>query len=279
MKDARQEMHHLGFCSNGSSGKTVGSSTRRNIAASFLSPISSISEFPHSTTSPRKTSKSGLANTPLRRPDLMYPLHSSTPKVTSSSMTSLRRGDVSTTTLSKGQRATTSGVVVSSSTKRTAGDACRRPDLRGKLRFVCSGLTAAQVANVQKFARLHNADYAQQFDPAVTHVIVNTSGADNAAKSTLKYLQGIAHRKWVVSFKWIEDCIARRTLLAEDPYEATTQSVDVNGPGPRNSRLSNRGLFEDFAFLCIGPYENVSLAQYQVRLFGLVARVFGFTAL
>ncbi|XP_011135927.1 breast cancer type 1 susceptibility protein homolog isoform X2 [Harpegnathos saltator] len=218
-----------------------------------------------------------------------------TPKVTSSSITvpavttttttttdSCRKAGASTTAgkgrqLNKQQRATTSGAA-SSLTKRTADgnttkvdnttarpgkNAHRRSDL-GRLRFVCSGLTTTQIASVQKFARLHDADYARQFDPDVTHVIVNTSGAENMAKSTLKYLQGIAHRKWVVSYKWIEDCAtAGRKLLPEAPYEATTQSADVNGPGPRNSRLSDKGLFQDFTFLCVGPYDNVSLSQYQ----------------
>lgn len=201
----------------------------------------------------------------------MYPLYQSTPKVTSSSTTTGHRDDVSTTgnTRQLGKRrATTSSAVSSSTTRQTTDDnasrnTCRQLD-RGRLRFVCTGLTAAQIANVQRFARLHDAEYAKQFDPGVTHVIVNTTGAENAAKSTLKYLQGIAHCKWVVSYKWIEDCTNERQLLPEPPYEATTQSADINGPGPRNSRLSREGLFENFTFLCVGPYDNVSLSQYQV---------------
>ncbi|XP_032687329.1 uncharacterized protein LOC116851724 isoform X2 [Odontomachus brunneus] len=196
-----------------------------------------------------------------------------TPKVTSSSITSGRRDDVSTTgnikQLSK-RRATAASAddeASSSTTKQTTNgntsrNTCQQVD-RGRLRFVCTGLAAIQIANVQRFARLHNAEYAKQFDPSVTHVIVNTIGAENAAKSTLKYLQGIAHCKWVVSYKWIEDCTSERQLLPESPYEATTQSAEINGPGPRNSRLSRKGLFEDFTFLCVGPYDNVSLSQYQ----------------
>jgi len=138
-----------------------------------------------------------------------------------------------------------------------------QPD-RQKLCFVCSGLTAAQIRHVREFAKEYDADYVNQFKPDVTHVIVNTTGKENATKSTLKYLQGIAHRKWIISYRWIEDCHRERKLLDEVSYEATTQYDSFYETGPRNSRLREKGLFEGFTFLCIEPYINVTLSQYQV---------------
>jgi len=138
-----------------------------------------------------------------------------------------------------------------------------QPD-RQKLCFVCSGLTTAQVRHVREFAKEYDADYVNQFKPDVTHVIVNTTGKENVTKSTLKYLQGIAHRKWIISYKWIEDCHRERKLLDEVSYEATTQYDSFYETGPRNSRLREKGLFEGFTFLCIEPYINVTLSQYQV---------------
>ncbi|KYN29774.1 PREDICTED: putative uncharacterized protein DDB_G0282133 [Trachymyrmex cornetzi] len=137
-----------------------------------------------------------------------------------------------------------------------------QPD-KQDLRFVCSGLSPDEVITVQQFATKHNANYVKQFDHNVTHVIVKTSGEKNIAKSTLKYLQGIAHRKWLVSYRWIEDCNMQQKLLDEVPYEATTQTDVMDSTGPRNSRLRDKGLFEGFTFLCIGPYINVSLNQYK----------------
>lgn len=135
------------------------------------------------------------------------------------------------------------------------------------LRFVCTGLSTVQITTVKEFAAKYNASYINQFDHDVTHVIVRTIGEENAANSTLKYLQGIAHRKWIVSYRWIEDCIKQHKLLDEVPYEATTTQNDgINGAGPRNSRLRDKGLFEGFTFLCVGLYDNVSLDQYQVSL-------------
>ncbi|EGI61235.1 PREDICTED: uncharacterized protein LOC105150142 [Acromyrmex echinatior] len=138
-----------------------------------------------------------------------------------------------------------------------------QPDKRD-LRFVCSGLSAKEITTVKEFAAKHNASYVNQFDHNVTHVIVKTIGEQNMANSTLKYLQGIAHRKWLVSYRWIEDCSMQQKLLDEIPYEATTQTdVVANGAGPRNSRLRDKDLFEGFTFLCIEPYDNVSLNQYE----------------
>lgn len=148
---------------------------------------------------------------------------------------------------------------------KTLENVRRQPDERD-LYFVCSSLSGVQIATVKEFAAKYNANYMDQFDRNVTHVIVKTTGEQNAAKSTLKYLQGIAHRKWIVSYRWIEDCIKQQKLLDEVPYEATTQNDGINGPGPRNSRLREKGLFEGFTFLCIGPYDNVSLGQYQVSV-------------
>lgn len=139
-----------------------------------------------------------------------------------------------------------------------------KPDKRD-LRFVCSGLSAQEIITVQEFAAKHNASCVKQFDHDVTHVVVKTTGEQNTAQSTLKYVQGIAHRKWLVSYRWIEDCNMQQKLLDEVPYEATTQTnVVTNSTGPRNSRLRTKDLFEGFTFLCIEPYDNVSLDQYEV---------------
>lgn len=150
---------------------------------------------------------------------------------------------------------------------KTLENVRRQPDERN-LCLVCSGLSANQIIIVKEFAAEYNANYVNQFNRDVTHVIVKTTGEEqNTAKSTLKYLQGIAHRKWIVSYRWIEDCNKQQKLLDEVPYEATTQNdVGINGTGPRNSRLRDKGLFEGFTFLCVEPYDIVSLGQYQVSL-------------
>ncbi|XP_011266389.2 breast cancer type 1 susceptibility protein homolog isoform X1 [Camponotus floridanus] len=142
---------------------------------------------------------------------------------------------------------------------------CQQPNRR-KLCFMCSGLTATRLAIVKEFATTYNINFVNQFESDITHVIVNTIGEKNAAKSTLKFLQGIAHRKWIVSYKWIEDCIEQGKLLDETPYEAMTLSDGITDDGPQRSRLRKKDLFEGFTFWCVGPYLNVSPNQYESLL-------------
>ncbi|CAL1675086.1 unnamed protein product [Lasius platythorax] len=159
-----------------------------------------------------------------------------------------------------------------SSTRNKLENVRRQPDKR-KLCFICSGLTATQLAIVRSFAKKYDADYVNQFESGVTHVIVNTIGEKNAAKSTLKFLQGVAHRKWIVSYRWIGDCLEQRKLLDETSYEAMTYNDDIIDAGPRRSRLRKKDLFEGFTFCCVGPYLNVSPSQYQSLLLATGATV------
>ncbi|XP_043259045.1 uncharacterized protein LOC122401150 [Colletes gigas] len=143
---------------------------------------------------------------------------------------------------------------------------------RQRLRFVCSGLGQAQIEHVKRLASIVNARYVTQFDPDVTHVIVKADKENNGASKTLKYLQGIAHRKWIVVDQWVTDCLKEKKLINEEPYEAVDRRALE--AGPRKSRLrQNNNLFEDFVFLFIGPYVDVSVEQYQELLRAIGATV------
>ncbi|XP_076621251.1 uncharacterized protein LOC143341843 isoform X1 [Colletes latitarsis] len=143
---------------------------------------------------------------------------------------------------------------------------------RQRLRFVCSGLGQAQIEHVKRLASIVNARYVTQFDPDVTHVIVKADKKNNGASKTLKYLQGIAHRKWTVVDQWVTDCLKEKELINEEPYEAVdSRTLEA---GPRKSRLrQNNNLFEDFVFLFIGPYVGVTVEQYQKLLRAIGATV------
>ncbi|XP_076172541.1 uncharacterized protein LOC143149233 isoform X2 [Ptiloglossa arizonensis] len=144
---------------------------------------------------------------------------------------------------------------------------------RQKLCFVCSGLVQAQIEHVKRLASMVNARYVTQFDPEVTHVIVKTDDGNNGASKTLKYLQGIAHRKWILGAQWVIDSLKAKKLINEERYEVVDcRTLEA---GPRNSRLRERDLFAGFVFLCIGPYVDVSIEQYQELLRATGATVVG----
>ncbi|XP_033229797.1 breast cancer type 1 susceptibility protein homolog isoform X2 [Belonocnema kinseyi] len=129
-----------------------------------------------------------------------------------------------------------------------------------KLTFVCSGLSMSQIDSVKQLAKLVKADFTSSFNPNVTHVIVKVTGPKNAAEKTLKFVQGIAHRKWIVSVKWALDSLQESKLLSEEKYEAVDNLTLEEGP--KKSRLRRRGIFEDFLCMCKGPFNNVSIEEY-----------------
>ncbi|CAL7939335.1 unnamed protein product [Xylocopa violacea] len=140
-----------------------------------------------------------------------------------------------------------------------------------RLCFVCTGLVSFQIEQVNRLAHMVNARYVTQFELDVTHVIVRTNKNNNGTDKTLKYLQGIVHKKWIVSYKWVVDSLSEGRLVNELPYEAVdSKTLEA---GPRKSRLSEEGLFTGFAFLCIGPYPDISVEQYQDLLRAMGATV------
>lgn len=133
-----------------------------------------------------------------------------------------------------------------------------------KLCFVCSGLVSSDIEQVKTLAQKVSAKYRMQFDHEVTHVIVKTD-KDNSANKTLKYLQGVAHKKWIVSFDWVINSLKENRLVNEESYEVVdSRTLEA---GPRRSRLREKDLFTEFVFFCNGPYDNVSVQQYQVSGF------------
>ena len=133
-----------------------------------------------------------------------------------------------------------------------------------KLTFVCSGLSNSQIEVVKKLAKLVNADFTSLFNANVTHVIVKVSGPRNAAEKTLKYIQGIAYGKWIVSVKWAFDSLRESKLLNEEKYEAVDNLSFEEGP--KKSRLRKHGIFDQFMCLCQGPFSDVSIEEYRVRI-------------
>ncbi|KAL6255847.1 hypothetical protein P5V15_013089 [Pogonomyrmex californicus] len=256
---------------NGNNVKAVDSREKMTFLSPIPKAIERTSSIPGSCQTIRSSSSRNGANTPT---DLfgMYPSAQSTPMLAHNTTTT-NRANVSGGN-KRTERVESSGSVLLAKQVdgKTLENVRRQPD-RQDLCFVCSGLSAAQIATVKEFAAKYNASYVNQFDRNVTHVVVKTTGEQNAARSTLKYLQGIAHRKWIVSYRWIEDCTRQQKLLNEVAYEATTYNDSVYGAGPRNSRLRDKGLFEGFTFLCVGPYDNVSLEQYQDLLLATGATV------
>ena len=58
---------------------------------------------------------------------------------------------------------------------------------------------------------------------------------DNVAERTLKFLYGVAAKKWVVNMDWVRKSISEKRAVNEEGFEA----MDMDGePGPKRSRCS-----------------------------------------
>ncbi|XP_037069502.1 BRCA1-associated RING domain protein 1-like [Pollicipes pollicipes] len=112
----------------------------------------------------------------------------------------------------------------------------------------------------QQLAAAHGGRFLRQWQPDVTHVVVRT-GDQREAGRTLKFLQGVAARAWLVSSGWVADSLAAGALLPEETYEAIDAATGE--PGPRRARQTGGALFADFAFCCVEPFRDVTLQQLE----------------
>ncbi|XP_043208956.1 flocculation protein FLO11-like [Amphibalanus amphitrite] len=126
--------------------------------------------------------------------------------------------------------------------------------------MVASGLKRPEQEAAQRLAAAHGGRFLRQWQPGVTHVIVRT-GPRLEAGRTLKFLQGVAARAWLVAAAWVEDSLAAGRLLPEEDYEAIDSATGE--PGPRRARQTGGALFADFTFCCVGPFRDVTMEQLE----------------
>ncbi|KAI4503060.1 hypothetical protein M0802_002104 [Mischocyttarus mexicanus] len=257
--------------------RNVNSKARKSLTMLQTTSPASSKKFQQVATKAKETTTSNTT-TPsfkLKNPidqNKIQPLHQSTPKIIQkvfyrdsgpSCYENKEKSIESNKNLKEESRIITSTTTTTTNTTKTIETKVNNK----RLCFVWSSLTTDQIDCIKKLSNLIDATWTQNFNTTVTHVIVSTKEHTNAATKTLKFLQGIAHRKFVVSFKWIVECLKEGTLIDEEPYEAV--DCYTLEAGPRKSRLRENDLFKGFAFLCIEPFQNITVIQFQDLLRGM----------
>ena len=88
-----------------------------------------------------------------------------------------------------------------------------------------------------------------------TH-LVTKARIDNRADRTLKFLQAIINRKWIISINWIKECLNKNVLIQPNNYEV----LDTNGEsGPFRSRNfpKSEKLFEGYELALQGFFNAI----------------------
>ena len=103
--------------------------------------------------------------------------------------------------------------------------------------------------------------------PKVTHLIVNHN-EDMCGDRTMKFLQAISKRIWIIGIKWVQESLSCGTCLRPEQFEVN----DIhNLPGPKRARTLGKqsGIFEGFE-ICLkgyfpGPLQKEVLRQFLVN--------------
>ncbi|XP_040605690.1 breast cancer type 1 susceptibility protein isoform X1 [Mesocricetus auratus] len=132
--------------------------------------------------------------------------------------------------------------------------------------MVVSGLTLKEVMIVQKFAEKYHLTLTDIITEETTHVIMKTD-AELVCERTLKYFQGIARGKWIVSYSWVIRCIQERKLLSVHEFEVRGDVVTGrNHQGPKRSRESQEKLFKGLTICCCEPFTNMPKDELERML-------------
>jgi hypothetical protein len=124
------------------------------------------------------------------------------------------------------------------------------PPMPNATLVVGTGLSPEQNIIFQRLAAYANVQV--DLTTKTTHVVTNATPGQ-PAKRTFKYLSGILRGLWVLSFDWVEACLAAGALVAEEPFWVTSNLRQEHAPGPQRARQAHQApdfvpLFDGHAF-------------------------------
>ena len=121
-----------------------------------------------------------------------------------------------------------------------------------KPHLVFTGLSEAHKQILRDISKQQALDYAvdKSVGGRTTHVIASVNGRQRLCTRTMKYLEGILHRCWLVSFEWLLQSVSEGRWVAEREFllEGDTTSGVTNIPRFIRSVSCNQPLFEGCVF-------------------------------
>ncbi|CAF3180480.1 unnamed protein product [Rotaria socialis] len=122
-----------------------------------------------------------------------------------------------------------------------------------------SGLNKKQMKQVKKFVLIFNChllllDEKTTFNQSITHLITDEIDTNDSLVCTLtkNVVFAIVQHCFVLSYRWIIECLQQNSIVNEEQYEIEGDSVfSTKHNGPRRSRLSKRPLMPLNHFMMI----------------------------
>lgn len=133
-----------------------------------------------------------------------------------------------------------------------------------KMVLVCSGLKQDDRDLYDDLIDKFNLKQKFSMDSQVSHLIANVDSS-NCADRTLKFLQAINQRNWIVNTSWIKECLRLDKLIKPDKYEV----LDTNGrDGPHKARMSGREtrLFSGYEICLYGTFATIQKSELTQML-------------
>ncbi|KAJ0175511.1 hypothetical protein K1T71_008670 [Dendrolimus kikuchii] len=113
-----------------------------------------------------------------------------------------------------------------------------------------SCLNGTELIKLKILCKENNWVYVDKYTKDLTHLVVSVD-EENMSQRSVKYIRALAASKWIVSYAWVEKCLAEKRVVNEEFFEA----LDSTGePGPMRSRTSKRKVFTGFKFFCMPPF-------------------------
>jgi len=107
-----------------------------------------------------------------------------------------------------------------------------------RLVLTTSSLDENQKSQFRLFITRFNASTSSTVDESTTHIIVNDN-SPLVCPLTGKIIQGIAHHLFIVSYRWLDECLSENSLIDERPFEIRGDtSLGSDHGGMRRSRLT-----------------------------------------
>ncbi|XP_070565914.1 BRCA1-associated RING domain protein 1-like [Ptychodera flava] len=123
--------------------------------------------------------------------------------------------------------------------------------------LIGTALKREHKVKLEQCAKLLKGRVVEDFDNSVTHVVTSCN-QDGQCARTMKFLQGILHGKWIVSYDWVKRCLEKDKQEDEQYFEVTGTSIHPFTLGPRKARQNSEqqcpGFFNGIHFYFYGHF-------------------------